>query len=116
MIFMDTLTSDKTTLSFSQQNMATFFIDLSDLIKLPFKLAIDLVAQLNPAILNKVYQIIDEAPVTKRYDNFIDSWVDIESFGNVTLIKAKQLATLIVPLLKAFTSPCLLKIYFNHQP
>lgn len=78
--------------------------DLSRTLLLPYQLAIDLASQLGQDVLEKVYAIISHPLVSKLHENQTDWWVDIESAGHITVIKAKQLAWLLSSKIKSMTS------------
>lgn len=67
-------------------------IDLRKTFSLPYQAARDIAGEINEETLENVNRIIKEELVTKQYECQTDYWVDLESIGNVTAIKSKDLA------------------------
>jgi hypothetical protein len=98
-----------------EREMCFIYIDLSAKLRLPYKLAIDCAQQLDQNLLKKIYSIINKPFISKAYTQIIDAWVDIEAYGNITAIKARDLAELLVHALKEKQSSFVLKIFLGAQ-
>nr|MBP9708569.1 hypothetical protein [Oligoflexales bacterium] len=98
-----------------EREIRLIYIDISADLRLPYKLAIDCAQQLDQDLLKKIYQIIDKPFISKTYTQIIDAWVDIEAYGNITAIKARDLAEPLVHTLKEKQSSFVLKIFLGAQ-
>ncbi len=98
-----------------EQEVRFIYVDLSAETRLPYKLAINCAKQLDQDILKHVYQIIDKPFISKTYAQIIDAWVDIEAYGNITAIKARELAAPIVQALKESQATFVFKIFLGTQ-
>jgi len=93
-----------------------YVIDLTPEMTSPFKLALDFSTQINETLLDTISRKIEQPFITKNYDYQTDLWVDMESLGDVTTIKAKELAILLTQSIavKKARHPLLL-INVNHK-
>ncbi len=91
------------------------YVDLSETIRLPYQLALDCAEQLDKNLLKKVYQTINKPLITKTYTQVIDTWVDIEAYDNIKMIKARDLATLIDRTLQKNSVELKINVYLGNQ-
>ncbi len=86
--------------------------DISSFFTSPYKAAIDMATQIDEDALNTINQMIKAPWVTKQYNYQTDYWVDIESIGNITAIKTKELVAF---LSAKITENTLLVVNLNHS-